>query len=884
MRREHIRVAKEEQKRRLAAATLALTADPKTMDPYAMKVILRAWQSLMIDTRAQSAIKVERQRGEEREKERKSQAQRRFAMLITEGSLPMRNGSFHAWKAKVQSKKEELKRREVEQRLNYLQGIYRAWSTLACAAKREKELEQEKERLHKEQEDLRKEVEEQRLRNSQMRGSLLAMTDEPNLLLLLGSVWNSWKELLVEKRIMQEREAERQKWAKEFQDASKLQFSCQRSIKTSNGNQIYSIKRRFPSFSGKVPDEARFWSEEDLEAFFRSNGQSKPRESARPGVETCPLLSKLRLELAKQKIDEPTIEYAAFSRYLQGVREDWYRNPHLTSVAECREVPRLRSLERAMVQQPTLLEKPRDWYARFWNLEFFKRDCGHDYWFCRPQFPAFDGDEAAIDKLALHASIAEFVEYARTLQRMDRKCDQEKSLAFPRLTLDGYAPFFGVMRKFFDECWSKLGPEGLPDLSPRLAQVFAHHFSLPDPMETLSRFYKVTLAATGSITRLHVEVAGAHIWLNQVEGRRVFFLFPPSESRKLYEETGGPMQETSGFATSVSGVDILASAKRHPLFAEASCRVAVLYLGQTLVIPAGWWWYSVSLDPSVTLWHHFWTQENKHRFPEIAWEYFNYQKMTPEFWTALPRKVEALRAQQEVLLPILWSAWRDLVLEKRRDEQLDLSRRLVEEEVKKAQQEARQLHAEAAQMRERHLHAQQKRQAIFLLSLETRDRALLLQITWSAWRECLEDRRKLALDMVKQKLPPAVQDLMSPKAGDQGPAGSQLGQSKRPGLCQRLCRCLPGSKTKGAGAGASRKPSAVAQAPAPAPPPPQTVRPESRGADGRPPHVEQPGPASLPLASSPARAVAELQPGQGAAHEPGGPAARAILRPRALHP
>ncbi|CAJ1330545.1 unnamed protein product, partial [Effrenium voratum] len=84
MRREHIRVAKEEQKRRLAAATLALTADPKTMDPYAMKVILRAWQSLMIDTRAQSAIKVERQRGEEREKERKSQAQRRFAMLITE--------------------------------------------------------------------------------------------------------------------------------------------------------------------------------------------------------------------------------------------------------------------------------------------------------------------------------------------------------------------------------------------------------------------------------------------------------------------------------------------------------------------------------------------------------------------------------------------------------------------------------------------------------------------------------------------------------------------------------------------------------------------------------------------------------------------------------
>lgn len=103
---------------------------------------------------------------------------------------------------------------------------------------------------------------------------------------------------------------------------------------------------------------------------------------------------------------------------------------------------------------------------------------------------------------------------------------------------------------------------------------------------------------------------------------------------------------------------------------------------------------------SIRLWHQFWTDENKLRFPEVAWEYFNYQqlgdlilkfgtsclehrnnhgtlwnymsfcepswwetqvfvtstvvsfvswppgpqrKMTPEFWTVLPRKIEALR-------------------------------------------------------------------------------------------------------------------------------------------------------------------------------------------------------------------------------------------------
>jgi len=409
-------------------------------------------------------------------------------------------------------------------------------------------------------------------------------------------------------------------------------------------DQIFSIKRRFPGFSGKVPEEAAFWSEADLEAYFGSNGQKRPRETSRPGTETCSLLSRVRLELAKRKIDEPTIEYAAFCRHLQSLREDWYRNVRLASVAECKEVQRLRGLEGIALEAPVLLEKQRDWYARFWNLEFFKRDCGHDYWFCRPQFPAFECDEAAIDQMTLHTNIADFVEFTRTVQRMDRKCDQEKSIAFPRLILDGYAPFFGVLRKFFDECWTKLGPDGLSDLTPRLAHAFAHAFDLQDPMETLSRFYKVTLAATGSITRLHVENAGAHLWFNQIEGRRVFFLFPPSESRKLYEETGGPMQETSGFATRVSGVDLFApSAKRHPLFAEASCQVAVLYLGQTLVIPSGWWWYSVTLDPSVTLWHQFWTDENKSQFPEIAWEYFNYQKMTPEFWAALPRKIDRLR-------------------------------------------------------------------------------------------------------------------------------------------------------------------------------------------------------------------------------------------------
>eukprot|EP00434_Breviolum_minutum_P009646 symbB.v1.2.008495.t1/scaffold535.1/size190655/15 len=111
-----------------------------------------------------------------------------------------------------------------------------------------------------------------------------------------------------------------------------------------------------------------------------------------------------------------------------------------------------------------------------------------------------------------------------------------------------------------------------------------------------------------------------------------------------------------------------------------------------------------------------------------------------------------MKGEKEVLLPILWSAWRELVQEKQRDENMDITRRLYEEEAKKAQQEAQNLKTEASNMRQRHLHAQQKRQAVFLMSLESRDQTLLLQVAMSAWRECIEDRRKHAVEEMRNKL------------------------------------------------------------------------------------------------------------------------------------
>merc|ERR1719203_1400473 len=115
-----------------------------------------------------------------------------------------------------------------------------------------------------------------------------------------------------------------------------------------------------------------------------------------------------------------------------------------------------------------------------------------------------------------------------------------------------------------------------------------------DWMEHLARLYTVTIGAIGTTTRLRTENHGAHIWFFQTEGKRLFFLFPPQDAKNLYEETSGFVACAEGYAARTSPVDILyPNAKKHPLFAKANAQVAVLAPGEALVVPSGWWWYSV---------------------------------------------------------------------------------------------------------------------------------------------------------------------------------------------------------------------------------------------------------------------------------------------------
>lgn len=63
----------------------------------------------------------------------------------------------------------------------------------------------------------------------------------------------------------------------------------------------------------------------------------------------------------------------------------------------------------------------------------------------------------------------------------------------------------------------------------RLAQVFAHHFSLPDPMETLSRFYKAERAHHPQLSGPEVGLIGPFGWLELNAGfeKSCFSMFWP---------------------------------------------------------------------------------------------------------------------------------------------------------------------------------------------------------------------------------------------------------------------------------------------------------------------------------------------------------------------
>eukprot|EP00930_Biecheleria_cincta_P058104 TRINITY_DN43956_c0_g1_i1.p1 TRINITY_DN43956_c0_g1~~TRINITY_DN43956_c0_g1_i1.p1 ORF type:complete len:434 (-),score=86.70 TRINITY_DN43956_c0_g1_i1:348-1649(-) len=393
--------------------------------------------------------------------------------------------------------------------------------------------------------------------------------------------------------------------------------------------EIEDLVSLFPDFTGEVPEDAKYWAKSDLELFLGSNGQLRPRDVApKAGVVTCPLLSRARQLLAELKVGEATTEYRSWCRHL-AERGGLRQAEVLQTVASCSPVQRAERAT-AVPKVPLVVPRPKQWCGSSWNLDFWQRECRSEWWKARSRSPSFENDRKPADCAALEGGPAEFVDYAKVLQQMDPDCKEDNAMAFPRFTMDAFTAFHGAGRPLLERHWQELSPAGIRDLSPRWIKMFTNIFRL-EWMDFLPRFYKISLGAPGSITRLHVSNHGAHSWHTQIEGRRLFFLFSPQETGNLYEEEGRAPEHVEGHAHSVSAVDIFhPNAKRHGRFAGAKAQHVTLCPGETLVIPSGWWHYSVHLEASVTLHHPFWGVQNRARMSEELREAFAASTMPQE--------------------------------------------------------------------------------------------------------------------------------------------------------------------------------------------------------------------------------------------------------------
>lgn len=114
---------------------------------------------------------------------------------------------------------------------------------------------------------------------------------------------------------------------------------------------------------------------------------------------------------------------------------------------------------------------------------------------------------------------------------------------------------------------------------------------------------KVFVGPAGTTTRLHFDAHSSHAWLAQVQGRKLFVLFPPN--------TQG-LRPLPGEQTTQSPIDPLDVAARGVggeggagVGLPAGMRFAVLKRGETLLVPDGWWHYAASVEQTVTVMRNF---------------------------------------------------------------------------------------------------------------------------------------------------------------------------------------------------------------------------------------------------------------------------------------
>jgi len=402
----------------------------------------------------------------------------------------------------------------------------------------------------------------------------------------------------------------------------------------------------------------------------RKTATDKRVQDMREAVLSSPVLAQMRLLLAEGRIDKPPPEYVSFCQHLAEEQGDFRR----LQVAEVVDVCRARKVPDSF-KEPVVVEARSTWRPRRWTMAFWSYECGEQVCRCFRRYPPFATDapdapdaagtdggsaQSVSGARAFDMRVDEFAKYVGVLRDMEPTCSQENYLVFPRFFVGGWCPF-GVAGSEARSLWEEdlrsgrklWAPPGLQDLTDRWVKMFCAAMNV-DWKETLASMDRMQLGPAGSVSRLHVENASAHTWHGQIQGRRAFVLFSPKDGPNLYP--GGACEESQDRGqleerVRRSAVDVLRPSKGLPKFRDCRALLAILEPGEILVVPHGWWLYSVTLEPSATLTRRFWNMANKDGICEeleaMYRENFESQEGAEEGRARLRTYIEKLRYKQQ---------------------------------------------------------------------------------------------------------------------------------------------------------------------------------------------------------------------------------------------
>eukprot|EP00933_Yihiella_yeosuensis_P041203 TRINITY_DN35625_c0_g1_i1.p1 TRINITY_DN35625_c0_g1~~TRINITY_DN35625_c0_g1_i1.p1 ORF type:complete len:376 (+),score=52.69 TRINITY_DN35625_c0_g1_i1:835-1962(+) len=352
-------------------------------------------------------------------------------------------------------------------------------------------------------------------------------------------------------------------------------------------------------------------------------------------------LGEARMSLAEAKISKALPEFASLCQHIVSTCGDLWKLPvsEITPIARTKKAP-------ALLKAPVCVEAQRGWKAKRWGMSFWGYECSEVPVKAYRRYPPSSMEVSPI-RHPLETSLGEYTKYVGVIRDMDPQCLEANTLAYPRFIVGGFSPwpYSSKANKLWEQDFSsdrKLwAPPGLKDLTSEWLKKCCPDLDV-NYFDTLRALDQLQFGAPGSLTRLHVENNSAHVWLAQIQGRRMFILFPPQDRANLYAEQSDPDPESEERSLT-SPVDVFRPSQKHSRFQDSRAHAVLLEPGETLIVPSGWWHCSVALEPFTTLTRRFWNRSNRVGLcDEVAFR-AEQKEMTPEIQSRIASRLPRLR-------------------------------------------------------------------------------------------------------------------------------------------------------------------------------------------------------------------------------------------------